>query len=531
MSILETQINAVTVFPDRARVMRAGTLTLSAGEQTIIITDLPHTLEESSVRVSGTGPARLGGLQLVRRFLEATTLNEAQAAQEKLQALLDQDKIYADEAAAWETRLSVIKNIGEQGGENFARSLARGKMSLEGLTNTLDYLSNSYEAASNALRDLETRRRELQKQIVAAKQEAEKYSRAARRQVYDAHIPLNVSSDGPVTLEITYVARGASWDAVYDARLDGTRVEWNYLAQIKQHTGEDWRTPYALTLSTATLATGIDKPELPPWRVFRWEPPQPRRMKTRAAMERDEDALFDMAPPAAMASPAPQMAEMEMERMSMSYDTAQVESDGPSVTYKIAAAREIPSDDEPHQVNITTLHFDATLDYFCAPKADEHAFVRAKFKNSSEFLMLPGEVSLYHAQDFVGTRETETVAPNEQVELFLGAEPRLRVERKETQREVNKAGLMGSNAGARFAYRITIDNPSLDAARVTVLDQIPVAQDRSIKVELREASPKPSEQNAQGELTWNLEIKKGDKPAIDFGFTVEYPKDLRIVGL
>jgi uncharacterized protein (TIGR02231 family) len=520
MPILDTQITAVTVFPDRARVTRAGTCTLEPGAHTVTIANLPRTLEENSLRASGSGAARLGGVQLEHRYLDIIPPGDAQAAQDKLQALLDQDKIFADEAEAWQTRLNVVKNIGEQGGENFARMLARGKLSLEGLTNTLDYLSNSYEAASNALRDLNARRRELQKQIDAARQEAEKFSHATKREVYDAQVQLEATNAGTVTIELTYNVHGASWDAVYDARLQDKQLEWNYLAQVRQQTGEDWNAPYALTLSTATLATGIDKPELPPWRIDMYHPPQPRAMKTRGGPPMAAAPAAEMMMAAAPA-PAPQM----------TYDLAQVESSGPSVTYEINTPRAIPSDGEAHQVNIARLQFDAALDYFCAPKAAEHAFVRTKFKNASEYVMLSGEVSLFHAQEFVGTRATETIAPNQEVELFLGAEPRLRVTRQETQREVNKTGLMGNTAGAALAYRIVIENPSLDTARVTVLDQIPVSQHPDIKVKLRDATPRPSAQNEQGELAWNIEIKKGEKAQIDFGVTVEYPKELRVTGL
>ena len=231
------------------------------------------------------------------------------------------------------------------------------------------------------------------------------------------------------------------------------------------------------------------------------------------------------------AAPAAEMMMAAAPAPEMAYDLAQVETSGPSVTYLVNTPRAIPSDGEAHQVNIARLEFDAALDYFCAPKAAEHAFVRAKFRNASEYVMLPGEVALFHAQEFVGTRATETIAPNQDVELFLGAEPRLRVTRKETHREVNKTGLMGNTAGATLAYRIVIENPSLDTARVTVLDQIPVSQHPDIKVKLREATPKPSEQNEQGELTWNVEMKKGDRAQIDFAIAVEYPKEMRVVGM
>jgi len=521
MPTLETKIIAVTVFPERARVTRAGTLTLEPGAHTITLANLPRALEENSLRASGSGAARLGSMQLSSRVLATIPPGDAQAAQAKLQELFDQDKIYADETEAWQTRWNVVKNIGEQGSDDFARQLARGKLSLDGLTGALDYLRALQETASNALRDLGIRRRELQKQIDAARQEAEKYNQAITRQVYDAQWSLHVAAAGPVTLTVTYNVRGASWDALYDARLRDQKVEWNYLAAVKQNTGEDWNEPYALTLSTATLATGVDKPELPPWQLDIYQPPQPRAVKMRA------DARQAIPAPAMMMAAAPPPAP----ESEIAYDLAQVESGGPSVTYTINAPGALPSDGQAHHVNIARLEFDAALDYFCAPKATEQAFVRAQFKNASDYMMLPGKAALFHAQEFVGTRALETIASQQTVELFLGAEPRLRVTRKETQREVNKTGLMGNMAGAALAYRIIIENPSLDVARITVLDQIPVSQHPDIKVKLREATPRPTTQNEQGELTWQLEIKKSAKAQIDFAIAVEYPKEMRVAGL
>jgi hypothetical protein len=64
-----------------------------------------------------------------------------------------------------------------------------------------------------------------------------------------------------------------------------------------------------------------------------------------------------------------------------------------------------------------------------------------------------------------------------------------------------------------------------------VLDQLPVSQHPDIKVKLREANPKPTEQNDQGELRWELDLKSQQKLEITFAFTVEYPKEMRVQGL
>lgn len=521
MPTLDTSIIGVTVFPDRARVTRAGRLQLDSGAQTVTISALPRALDESSVRAAGQGSARLVGVQISRRVDVEARAGPAKQAQEKLQALLDRDKALADEQDVWTQRLTIVKNVGADGGENFSRNVARGKLSLEGLTGVLDYLNHSQETATNTLRELAIRRRELQKEIDAAKQAAEKLSSAAALESVQALVSLEVSAAGAVEIELTYTVYNASWNALYDARLDGSQLEWNYLGEIRQQTGEDWNTPYTLMLSTATLATGLDKPELLPWRVDAYRPPQPRVMQARAGG------------PMMAAAPAPEMVAMSaadtMPMKKMAYDQAEVESASASVTYKIATPRPVPSDGEPHQVAIATLNVDARIDYFCAPKVDEHAFVRAEFTNPSDYLMLSGQVNLYHGADFVGTRSVETIVPNQKVEFFLGAEERLHVERKETKRVVDKS-LLGNTARTALAYRITVQNPALDLARITVLDQIPVSAHPDIRVKPGRITPETTP-NDQGELEWQRELKRGESADFEFEVTVEYPKEMRVVGL
>lgn len=524
MLLMDTKITAVTVYPDRARVTRAGRIEIESGAQSVTISPLPRNLDESSVRATGSASqtgARLTGVQITHQMDTRAQAGPAQDAQDKLQSLRDQDKILADEEDAWTQRLNIIKSIGTDGGENFSRSVARGRLVLDDLTGVLDYLSQSHEAAANTLREIALRRRELQKQIKVAEQEAEKLGNAAALETLQAQVDLEVSARGAVEIELTYTVYNASWTALYDARLEGARLEWNYLARVQQNTGEDWNTPFALTLSTATLATGLDKPELTPWRVDMYRPPQPRMMRAAAG------GPMMVAAPAPMAEMAMPADAMPMQKMA--YEQATVETGNASVTYTIATPRPIPSDGEPHQVAIATLELDAQIDYFCAPKVDEHAFIRAEFTNPSDYLMLGGEANLYHGADFVGTRQVETIVPQQKVEFFLGAEERIRVKRKETKRVVDKS-LLGNTGRTTLAYRITVENPSLDSARVTVLDQIPVSAHPDIRVKPGRIAPETTP-NDQGELEWQRELKRGETADLEFEVTVEYPKEMRVVGL
>ncbi len=74
MTELQTTIVAVSVYPDRARVTRSGTVTLEPGNHRLEVSELPLKLDAASVRASarGTARARLFGVDVRRDFYVET---------------------------------------------------------------------------------------------------------------------------------------------------------------------------------------------------------------------------------------------------------------------------------------------------------------------------------------------------------------------------------------------------------------------------------------------------------------------------
>jgi hypothetical protein len=66
----DSRVSAVTAYTDRAMVTRRAYLTLDVGEGTIVVTGLPATLDEYSLRVAGLGPAkvRIMGVKIGREL-------------------------------------------------------------------------------------------------------------------------------------------------------------------------------------------------------------------------------------------------------------------------------------------------------------------------------------------------------------------------------------------------------------------------------------------------------------------------------
>ena len=98
---MDTKPTTVTVFPDRARVTRTGTVELQPGLQRVEITNLPLALVPESVRASGKGTARaklLGVSTRIDNFLD-TPADNALDMELKIQEVSDADANLAARAA------------------------------------------------------------------------------------------------------------------------------------------------------------------------------------------------------------------------------------------------------------------------------------------------------------------------------------------------------------------------------------------------------------------------------------------------
>lgn len=518
MTTLNAAIVAVTVYTDRARVTRRGVVHLAQGEQTLTLSDLPTTVIEDSVRASGKGAdIKILGVEVAKEFVTRPPEENVAELQKQLEALQDGDKALADDDAACEARGEFLKTLRESSGRSLAKSLAFGKAALDHVQALAEYLDRELDSVLARRREVAQKRREQKRALDAAQSRLQQLQRVETNERRAIHIAVQATAENDLELEVTYAVRSAQWKPLYDIRLDGNKVELTYLASVSQRSGEDWL-PVELSLSTARPAVSAEIPELDPWYIDAYRPAPPTRAPAPGMVG---------APMAAAPAPMPQ-AMMMMEAAEVAVAT--VEASGAAVTYRVARPVAVPSDGAPHKTTVTALDLAAQLDYVIAPKLAEEAYLRAKIKNTSPFILLPGTANVFHGADFVGATELEMIAPNEEFEAHLGIDDRIRVERELIERTVDKT-LIGNTRRTLFGHKITLTNLLDVPAKITLFDQLPLARHEEIKVKLREASPKPIEQNDLNILKWELELKPRDKREVTFGFSIEHPREMRLTGI
>jgi len=209
---------------------------------------------------------------------------------------------------------------------------------------------------------------------------------------------------------------------------------------------------------------------------------------------------------------------------------ATVDASGAAVTYQVPGAVTVPADGAPHKVVVSRFKLTPKLDYVSAPKLVEAAYRRAQVANDSPYTLLPGAVNLFVGDEFVGATDLELVAPQGEIELYLGADDRIKTERELKRREVDKK-LIGDKRRLHCAYEIALENLLSTEAKITLHDQIPVARHEDIKVKLASVEPEPTERTELNLLDWELVLAPGEKRIVRFDFTVEHPREMHLTGL
>jgi uncharacterized protein (TIGR02231 family) len=157
------------------------------------------------------------------------------------------------------------------------------------------------------------------------------------------------------------------------------------------------------------------------------------------------------------------------------------------------------------------------------------AHLRATVTNTGGQALLAGPVTTFLGDAFVGTTAIEQTAPGAEIELALGVDARVGVDRELAGRTAHKARF-GSTRGAVERWTITVTNGRTTPARVTVRDRLPVSRNADVKVVDVALTPEPADRDELGRVEWVARLEPGACWTAEVRFGVEHPKDTPVTG-
>ncbi|RII31421.1 MAG: hypothetical protein CXR30_01000 [Geobacter sp.] len=520
------RISAVTVYPDRAMTTRSATLNLKPGSYLVAFEGLPTLLQDDSVRVAGKGSAgvTIVGVEVQRSFVEQVPEKLAKELEGEIQALERKVGGLDAKKAALAAQKNFIDSIRVAWGDRISKELAVGKPTAAELNDALNFVGNGVTHVEEQQLDLAAEQKQLRDRIDALQRRREQVVGSNRKEAKTVEVSLDVTRAGNFVLDLSGILPQAGWEPSYDARLaaDGKSAELTFRAMVRQQTGEDWQ-GVNMSLSTARPAVGGTPPELSPWRISFYHPPPPVPMAAPSRFAMKSARVGNVMAEVDRQMPAEQAEEPA------GYLAAGMTEEQTSVSFHIARPVDVPSDGTLHGNVVAIEDLPLTLEYLAVPKLSPSVYLRSEIVNRAGYPLLPGRVNVFTGNDYSGSSRMKKVAAGEKFELYFGSDDQVTVKREELKSH-KEAGLFGKNRMS-YRYRIVVQNFHKDPRTVVVQDQLPLAGDEEIKVNLDDPSVKPDEIKGDGTMTWRIPVTAGGKAELTFGILVEYPKDREITGL
>ncbi len=538
---IPSKITDVTVFRDRAVVTRKLTLNLNPGVYQVHIADLPGTLEENSIQAHGKGVAKvkLYGARLVSRELAEEQSPQVRLLQDQIQDVLFKIQTNQQTKNGLEQKRLFLNSIQAASAAQIGKDLITQQPSVTTVKELADYIEQELAVTYKKDVDLDVQQRELGREMDRLHRELQKLDGSAM-QTNQMAVDLECEKAGTFDLEVSYRVPGATWEPLYEARAasDTNQLQWTSQAVIRQHTGEDWNN-VRLKISTANPAVEGTVPELQPRYLSQYTPPAPmpvaayRKLKSSAPMAEAMDMVSNegMGNMQAVAMSAPVMVEAQVV-------VAEVQSIGPAVQYILPKMETIISDGQPKKVVILSNSLSADFEYEIVPRLSPQAYRKAKVKNTTDGILLPGQVQIFMDDAFVGSSSIKLLGLGEKFNLSLGVDERVHVEFKRLKAKEDVSLLPGAHGRIKtidYEFLIQIESflGTQPEVAMRVVDQIPVSQQDEIKVEQVVMSPVPADELADkpGIKVWKLKTLKTGKQQIKIAYRVKYPVDFTVQGL
>ena len=160
------------------------------------------------------------------------------------------------------------------------------------------------------------------------------------------------------------------------------------------------------------------------------------------------------------------------------------------------------------------------------PKLDATAYLHAKFTHDGLSPLLPGAVSLYRDGVYVGQGALPLTLRGEEKELGFGPDDGVKVARVELKRAKGESGIISSSATDEQHFKITVKNAHDWTVPVTIIDQLPVAENEQIAVEALPMTTEPSERNfgdKLGVLAWTFDLEPQKEKEITLSYEIKWP--------
>ena len=500
----DSAIKRVTLYPGVAAVERVTSVTQGMNE--VKFTCLPLTFDGNSLRVEADDGIRFGDVSV--KTVEAALAPECGVGPQtqKIRELEDKRAQVSAERSGYEVALNYVKSLGAaEGASRTAVVPASIEATTESMRRAVMMSLVKQQQLSRQLEDIDGQLAVLKAQNQTGVKKAAQYR----------EVLVRVSATKSGAMRLNYQVSGPGWIPSYRATLDSASntVRMERLAVVSQNSGEDWA-GVQLKLSTAQPRQNVTPPSPLAWQINVLPPVVVAQA---------------MAYPAP-AAPAAAARSMEMAKAQPVFDASVFEGIY-STEFSIAQPVDLASNDQRTSLSLGAQSMSARVFSRIVPSQAASAFVMAEIKRP-EGVWIRGDLQLFRDNALVGN-SLWSLGNETDITLAFGRDESLRVSVDPEQKNTSTAGFTGGKQVQTYARAFTIENLRKTAASIEVVEASPVAINAEVEVQSK-FSPEPTQKDwkaMRGVIAWTQGLNPGQGATFKAGYTVTYPKEMRVIGL
>jgi uncharacterized protein (TIGR02231 family) len=506
---VEARIDEVKVYQQGASITRRSQATIPSGTHRLIFKDLPANIDTDTLRiVVGSREVQLGGIEVERITDKEYVSAQERELRDRLQMLADRRGAIEDEIATAETQLKLLDSLASipSGG------VSKPAVDAATLSSVLTTMSTSASSARAKVREAKLRQRDIDKDIAKTNADLQKIA-TARKQSYEVRAFIEAATAVAPAVSIEYATNDAQWRWVYEARLDtnAKRVTLARKASVEQRSGENWQNA-TLTLTTARPAENAMTPQVASLFLDLEEKPSDRLMR-------------------AVASPAPASRDLSEIVVTGSYQRADVISTEYLADYKIPGRITLDSDGEPRIYPVAHDEVPVELTARVIPSASRSAYLEALFTYGGEVPIQGGALQLYRDGAFVGAAAMQALLPGAAARIPFGADERIRVVVRDEAKDSGDKGVISKQHTDEHKQRFEVTNYHAIPIDIEIIDRVPVAQNKDVKVEILKGATGPTTSDLDGKagiMLWRIAAQPQQTATVRHYYAVRYPAERQL---
>jgi uncharacterized protein (TIGR02231 family) len=528
-----SSIREVTVYSDRARVTREAKVKLSTTAADYAFEHLPGWIDEESIRAAIT-PVNAGSIidvQVKKQFLAQSsdeTIRKAKAAvsemSDKIGALNDELKILGEQRKQIEaTRVFSMSKL--------PKDAAIRKIDMEDYKRVVDFITSSLREIAASRRDVNKKLRELQPELNAQQRNLNELNSLTQLEEVRILVTVVGAREKNAILSLTYMLPGATWEPAHELRAKGARPQ-NVLisssAIVTQTTGEDWSSA-DIYFSTQSPTETIKIPEMDALLIGNGRAAAKLMGGHNASFQKAQQAyqgqqfLWNNYVNPNKLTQADFASNWRGQTVNSTRVTTlfkRLQTRGTTAHFAGTTKPTVRSDGQAISIPIGKVELKAKSHIVAAPQVSLNATHTVEMTNSGEQPILPGRVSLYHNEAFLGMTDVDFVAEGESFSIFLGVDDKIKLSRVLDKK--NSSIVRGKRTRMQVSFEITVENLSSEVYSISLADRIPISQRKEIEIDRVKITPEITP-DSKGLLRWDVSLKAKEVQTFRIEYRIEYP--------